>query len=185
MDFGTGCRLGEIIAIKWSDLDLVKQEIKICRTFKRVARIGVTEGNKTEIIEQAPKTKYSSKVIALPSSLTPLLKEHRKKQLEEKLRSGIAYYDNDLIFCNELGQPIDARNLTRSYERALKAANISYRKFHSMRHTYATRLFENGVPLKTIQVLMGHSRLEITSNIYTHVLHEEKIKAVDVLNSCL
>lgn len=182
---GTGLRIGEIIAIRWTDIDFKTNEVTISRTFKRVAKLGVTEGAKTEIIEQAPKTKYSARTIPIPSSIIKELKDHKKRQLEEKLRAGEIYADNDLIFPNELGQPLDARNLTRSYQRALKRANIPYRKFHALRHTYATRLFENGIPLKTIQVLLGHSKLEITSNIYTHVLPEQKIKAVEVLNNCL
>ena len=67
----------------------------------------------------------------------------------------------------------------------MSRANIPYRKFHALRHTYATRLFENGVSLKVIQVLLGHSSMEITANIYTHVLPDEKVRAVDVLDRCL
>lgn len=183
--FGTGLRQGEILALKWSDIDLEKNELKVARTFKRVAKIGDTEGNKTEIIEQTPKTKYSFRSVPIPSVLISELKEHKKRQNEEKLKAGEIYINNDLVFCNELGNPIDARNLVRSYERALKKANIPYRKFHALRHTYATRLFENNVPLKTVQVLLGHSSIQITSNIYTHVLPTEKVKAVDALNSYL
>lgn len=182
---GTGLRLGEIIALKWIDINFKTSEVRVCRTFKRVAKIGVLEGKKTEVIEQAPKTKYSARTVPIPSSIIIELKEHKKRQLQEKLLFGEAYNDNGLIFSNELGEPIDARNLTRSYKRILNKSNIPYKKFHALRHTYATRLFENGVPLKTIQILLGHSKLEITSNIYTHVLPEEKIKAVEVLNNYL
>lgn len=182
---GTGMRLGEIIALRWTEINFTTDEVKVCRSLKRVAKIGVTVGNKTEIIEQAPKTKLSARTIPIPSVLVSELKVHKKRQLEEKILAGEAYIDNNLVFPNALGEPLDSRNLTRSYRRALKSAGIPYRKFHSLRHTYATRLFENGVPLKTIQVLLGHSKLEITSNIYTHVLPEQKIKAVEVLNNCL
>lgn len=113
------------------------------------------------------------------------LTDHKRRQSEEKLHAGEAYEDNNLVFCNELGKIIDSRNLTKSYKRAILKANIPYRKFHSLRHTYATRLFENRVSLKTIQALLGHSKIEITANIYTHVLPEQKINAVEVLNKCL
>ncbi|WP_406542589.1 tyrosine-type recombinase/integrase [Clostridium ljungdahlii] len=78
---------------------------------------------------------------------------------------------------------MDPRNLRRSYERVLKNNNIPYKKFHSLRHTFATRLFENNVPLKTVQMLLGHSNINITANIYTHVMPPEKFKAIDKINS--
>lgn len=64
----------------------------------------------------------------------------------------------------------------------LKRANIPHKKFHSLRHTYATRLFESKIPVKTVQVLMGHSDIETTMNIYTHVVEEVKIDAIEKLN---
>ncbi|WP_279233035.1 tyrosine-type recombinase/integrase [Fonticella tunisiensis] len=91
--------------------------------------------------------------------------------------------DNDYVFTTNLGKNIDARNLLRSYERVLKKANIPYRKFHNLRHTYATKLFEAGVPLKTVSELLGHSNISITANIYTHVMPKEKITAAEKLNS--
>lgn len=185
LDLGTGLRLGEIIALRWSDIDFNSNQIKISKTFKRVSKLDTSNGNKTEIIEQAPKTKYSARTIPIPTSLIFELKEHKKRQLEEKFKARDAYTDNNLVFANELGEPIDARNLSRSYQRVLKRANIPYRKFHALRHTFATRLFEKGVPLKTIQKLLGHSRLEITANIYTHVHIEEELKAVELLNDIL
>jgi len=65
----------------------------------------------------------------------------------------------------------------------LKDSNIPYKKFHALRHTYATRLFEADIPIKTVQVLMGHSDIKTTMNIYTHVMPEEKTKAVEKINN--
>lgn len=185
LDLGTGLRLGEVIALKWSDIDFNSNNIKISRTFKRVAKLGVVDGAKTEIIEQPPKTKAGARTIPIPSSLVNDLKTHRKRQLQEKLRAGDAYKDTDLVFPNELGYPLDSRNLGRSFKRVLARINIPCKKFHSLRHTFATRLFEKGVPLKTVQKLLGHSKLEITANIYTHVHLEEEVKAINLLNDVL
>jgi integrase len=181
---GTGLRIGEVVALKWSDIDFQASELNVQRTFKRVAKLNNIdkEENRTEIIEQLPKTKYSERTIPIPSSIIKELKAHKKRQNEEKIKAGEVYINNDLVFPNELGEPTDTRNLSRSYERALNRAGIAHKKFHALRHTYATRLFENDVPLKTVQILMGHSNIKITADIYTHVMPEEKIKAVEKIN---
>jgi integrase len=108
---------------------------------------------------------------------------HKIRQNEERTAAGLGkYIDNDLVFPNEIGEPTDARNLTRSYKRVLDRAGIKYKKFHALRHTFATRLFERGVPLITVSKLLGHSDTSITADIYTHVMPEEKIKAIEKLN---
>ncbi|WP_251861839.1 tyrosine-type recombinase/integrase [Clostridium sp. Marseille-Q2269] len=73
-----------------------------------------------------------------------------------------------------IGHYLDTRYLVKRYTKILKDAKIPYKKFHTLRHTYATRLFELGVPIKTVQTLMGHSDIKTTMNIYTHVMPEEK-----------
>lgn len=180
---GTGLRIGEVVALKWSDIDFKNCELKVQRTFKRVhLRNNESSSNKTAIIEQEPKTINSIRTVSIPSNIIEELKRHKTRQLEEKLKAGETYVDNNLVFPNEIGEPTDARNLTRSYARALKKANIPYKNFHAMRHTFATRLFERKVELPAVQKLLGHSSIKITSDIYTHVLPDIKIKAVDTLN---
>ena len=182
---GSGLRLGELLGLKWSDIDFFNNEIKVSRSIKRVKCFDNDSSCKTKIIEQLPKTKYSERKIPIPKATINELKRHRSIIAQEKLKAGDIYNDNNLVFPNVLGGYIDARNLTKRYKAILKRANIPYRKFHALRHTYATRLFENGVPLKVIQVLLGHSSMDITANIYTHVLPKEKIRAVDVLEQYL
>ena len=182
---GTGLRLGELLGLKWSDIDLENGQLNVARSVRRVKIIDKETIGKSKIIQQAPKTRYSMRTVPLPSRIIIELKRHRNIINKEKLKAGEIYNDNDLVFANELGGFIDARNITKRYKTVLKKANIEYRKFHSLRHTYATRLFENGVSLKVVQVLLGHSSMEITANIYTHVLPQEKIVAVDLIDSCL
>ncbi len=182
---GSGLRLGELLGLKWSDIDFESRQITISRSIKRVKCFDENSTTKTKIIEQLPKTKYSLRTIPLPEVTINELKRHKNMISKEKLKAGEIYIDSNLVFPNEIGGYIDARNLSKRYRRVLKKSNIPYRKFHSLRHTYATRLFENGVSLKVVQVLLGHSSMEITANIYTHVLQDEKVRAVDVLDKCL
>jgi hypothetical protein len=98
------------------------------------------------------------------------------RQNSKKAKIGEVYVDNDLVFPTEVGEPTDARNLTRSYKRLLDRHDIAYKKFHALRHTFATRLFERGIPMITVSKLLGHADTSITAEIYTHVLPEQKTK---------
>ncbi|NFQ36267.1 tyrosine-type recombinase/integrase [Clostridium sporogenes] len=180
---GTGLRQGELLGLKWNDIDIDNKQLKVKRSIKQVNIISADETREYKTIEQSPKTKKSKRTVPIPSNLIKFLKEHKNKQIEEKLKAGPSYVDNNYVFSTELGKNIDARNLTRSYERLLKNAKIPYKKFHSLRHTYATKLFERNVPLKTVQEILGHFDISITSNIYTHVMPKEKIKAAERLNN--
>ncbi len=184
MDLGTGLRLGELIALKWSDIDFNACSVSIKRTIKGVTLIN-GDKRKYALIEQPPKTKKSIRTIPIPSNIIPLLKEHQEAQNKEIAAACDLYTENNYVFCTELGLPIDPRNLRRAYERLLKHADIEHKRFHDLRHTYATRLFEKDVPLKTVQMLLGHSNISITANIYTHVMPEEKIKSIDKINDLL
>lgn len=100
----------------------------------------------------------------------------------EKFKAGEAYIDNNLVFPNELGGPTDGSTVRQRYNKILENNNISHKKFHALRHTFATRLFEREAPLKTVSKLLGHSDTSITANTYTHVLPDERIKAIEKLN---
>ncbi|OBR90028.1 phage integrase family protein [Clostridium ragsdalei P11] len=123
---GTGLRQGEILALRWSDINFEENELKVQRTFKRVQLINRDNSkNKTELIVQEPKTKNSKRTIPIPSAIATELKRHKIRQAEEKLKAGDIYVDNDLIFPNAIGEPTDAKNITRSYKRGLKRDDIS------------------------------------------------------------
>lgn len=180
---GSGLREGEILGLKWPNLDLKNKTLTVSNTIKRVAIHNPKKGeNKTIILEQDPKTNYSKRTIPIPSKVAEILIEHKNLQNKEKAYIGKGYVDNDYVFATELGGCVDPRNLARSYSRVLVNANIPHKKFHSLRHTFATRLFEKDVPLKTVSVLLGHANIKITGDIYTHVLKDQKIDAISKLD---
>ncbi len=91
--------------------------------------------------------------------------------------------DENYVFPTITGNPINTKNLFKSYSALLRKAKINHKKFHTLRHTYATKLFEAEIPLKTVQTLLGHSDISITADIYTHVMPKQKTIAVEKLNS--
>lgn len=182
---GGGLRLGELLGLKWKDINFVDGTVNVVRAISQANKIK-KDGTRTwSTFEHAPKTKSSIRTIPLPSNVIDALKKHQIQQHKEKLKNGELYTNNELVFCTELGSYIDIRNLTRSYARVLNRAGIEHKKFHSLRHTYATRLFENNIPPKKVQALMGHSDIATTMNIYTHVMPEKLVNDVQCLNAVL
>jgi len=182
---GTGLRRGEILALKWSDIDFRNKEVSVTKSIRYVCKNDITNIDKPQFIIQTPKSESSVRKVPIPSSLIKELKEYKRKQAEIKLKNAVVYDDQNYVFAKEDGKPIEGQYLLRYYKKSLEEAGIEYRKFHVMRHTYASRLIENDVNLKVVQTLLGHSSLKMTSEIYAHILPKKKIDAVESLNKCL
>lgn len=182
MALGTGLRQGELLALKWNDIDFEEAIVKVNKSIRQVNIFEDEYKKKLKLIEQQPKTESSIREVNIPNNVLKALEIHKVKQQKEKDLADDAYNDNDYIFCTVLGKPLDSRNVIRIYKRLLVNHGVPYKKFHSLRHTYATRLFEADVPVKTVQALMGHSDITTTMNIYTHVTQNVKSKAVDKIN---
>ena len=117
---GCGLRLGEIIGLKWENIDFEKETINIKSAISNIAKVE-NDGSRTwSIVEHTPKTDTSIRTIPMPKSLVAALKLHKAAQNKEKLKHGELYTDYDLVFCTECGNYYDTRNLTRSYTRHLK-----------------------------------------------------------------
>lgn len=185
MALGTGLREGELLALKWNDIDFNNNTVTVNKTIKRVPFINPDGSRTYKLIEQAPKTKNSIRTVPIPSNLIKALTEHKLQQNVIKMKHRDIYHDMNYIFADNYGNPLESKRPNRNFQSVLKSINITPIKFHSLRHTYATRLFEQNVPIKTVQKLMGHKDSNTTLDIYTHVMPEEKTKAVDKLNDLL
>lgn len=175
----TGLRQGELFALTWNDIDLRNKAIYVNKTFKRVKN---TDTGEYENIIQTPKTKKSIRVVPLPAHLIDKLRQYELQQKELRIKVANLYEDNNLVFCNCFGRYLDSGNVLKKFKKILKENDIPIRKFHDLRHTYATRLFELGEDPKTVQILLGHSNISITLDTYTHVLDSLKNNAISKLN---
>lgn len=131
-----------------------------------------------------PKTPQSRRQIVLSATAVEALRAHRARQLEERLRLGPAWADNDVVFADEFGRPLDGKHLTRRFYPLLKQAGLPRIRFHDLRHTAATLLLGRGTHPKLVAEMLGHARIAVTLDLYTHVtptMHRQAADAMDAL----
>lgn len=173
----TGIRRGELLGLRWQDIDFKACQLTVNQGLVRVTGKG--------LIFQEPKTKLSNRVINLAPAVLQVLKEHKAEQNEIRLLAGSAYNaDLDLVFANELGEPICPRAFTRIFERVVKRAGLDV-TFHGLRHTFATIALEQGVDIKTIQETLGHHSAAFTMDVYSSVTAKMKKEAADRVGNLL
>jgi integrase len=171
----TGCRCGEMLALNWNDIDFKKCEVTISKTVITVK----DKKTKKQIVksQDTPKTQKSNRIIPLTNRCLTLLKELKKERLQK------GFNDNNIVFCSKTGTYIYPKNLRRAMNIICKRININESGIHILRHSFATRLFEENVPIKVISNLLGHTKIETTLNIYTHLTQDNKADAINVLNN--
>jgi integrase len=169
----TGMRRGELLGLRWSDLDLevgtvsVKRSLDVDGTFKE------------------PKNQTSRRTVPLTLQAVEALRAHRVRQNEERLKAGAKWQDNDLVFPNTLGKPENPGNVyRRNFQPLLKRAGLAGQGFtlHSLRHTFATTLAAKGVNPGTAQKLLGHSDVRMTLAIYTHATDGMRDEAMGAIS---
>jgi integrase len=171
----SGLRQGELLALRWEDVDLEHSIVRVRRTLTR-------EGGKFSLGE--PKTKKSRRGVNLTAAAVEALRAHLSRQLEEMERMGSLYRPGGLVFSNEVGGIINPSNLrNRSFARLLKRAGLPpTTRFHDLRHTCATLLLSRNINPKIVSEMLGHSSIAITLDTYSHVLptmQEEAIRALE------
>lgn len=167
-----------MLALSWEDIDFKNKLLKVNHTLSRVKD---HNDNKYKFVFGTPKTKKSKREIPLLDNVIGLLKSQKTNQAKEKLQIGESFNPMNLVFCNGIGQPIDYKTIAKVLARAAKKAGIPHVNLHALRHTYATRGLENGIELKVMQELLGHSTITMTADIYSHVLPEAKREAIKKL----
>ena len=164
----TGLRIGELLALEWSDIDFAKAELHVTKTCHDSKNKNGTFCRITD----APKTENSRRVIPLPKQLLPMLKEMKKRSSSE-----LVITENEKI--------LSVRSYQRSFELLLKKNGIPHRGFHAIRHTFATRAIECGMDIKSLSEILGHKNATVTLNRYVHSLMEHKRSMMDKLGKIL
>lgn len=160
----TGLRLGEVIALKWQNVDIKNKLIYINKSVG-----SISQNHKTLTIESSPKTQSSIREIPISKKLLDLMKVLKQHCL------------TDYVIVSHNGKQVNPRAYQKSFDNLLKKLHIKHYGFHSLRHTFATRLLEKGVDIKTISELLGHSSPTITLNRYVHTNIQNKRKAMEIL----
>lgn len=131
----------------------------------------------------APKTTQSKQIAHLPAVATDALRQHRTRQLEQRLAAGVVWENFDLVFNTGRGHPIDGNNLrTRSFSRLLERAGLPPMRFHGLRHTAATLPMAEGVNIKAAFEMLGHADITTTLRIYSHVLPHQQNAAAGAMD---
>lgn len=176
-----GLRVGEMLALSWSDIDFENRIVYINKTLQSdIRNFEAKEGEKKlySRIKNSTKTNAGMRVISLNDSVMSYLEELRAYDKRNKIVS-------DYVACTTAGTLNRARNLQRSLERLLKKANIDKKvSLHTLRHTFGSYLLRKGVGIEVISKLMGHARITVTYNKYIHTIKEEEAKAMNMIRIC-
>ena len=159
----TGLRLGELCALKWSDIDLADKTLTVRRTVQRL--YAENAATKTVLVETFPKSGNSKRRIPLQDAVITLLNDFRNAK--------------EYVFGGD--KPLDPRTMQNHYKKILHEAGVDYKNFHTLRHTYATNCIEGGTDVKSLSEMLGHSSVKITLNYYVHPSMDTKRMYADSL----
>jgi integrase len=173
-----GLRQGELLGLRWDDVDLEAGRLTVRRQVQR-SRDG------SGMISGPTKNK-KSRTIRLGRVAIEALKAHRDTQAEDVASAKGLWRDPDLVFATTIGTPLDPSNLVgRSFKPLLGRANLPSIRFHDLRHACATLLLSEGVPVKVVQEVLGHSSVSVTMDVYSHILPDMQEKAAAAMDELL
>lgn len=180
----TGMRIGELLGLRWEDVDTQAGMLHVRRTLNRLKKKNrpTAPGElKTEIVIQTPKSQNSIRSIPLLPNVVQDLINWKAMQRSDQQAAGESYIDSGMIVTNPLGGYMEPRTFKDAYDQILALAGLRHFTFHALRHTFASRAIEQGMDPKTVSVLLGHASVSFTMDTYTHVLNEQKVESMALM----
>lgn len=169
-----GLRQGEALGLHWSDVDLAARTLSVRVALQRM-------NGAFHFVE--PKSQRSRRTIALPDAVVRALQAHKDRQEFERKDEG--WQEHDLVFCSPNGTPLYGTNLTKTFQKLLKAAGLPRQRFHDLRHTCASLLLAQGVHPRVVMEVLGHSNISLTMNTYSHVIPDLQREAAEKMDAIL
>lgn len=184
----TGMRLGELLALRWSDVDLDARRLTVRRAILELAAAG------TGLAFKEPKSTSGRRTIDLADATVAFLRDQRRLQREQRMMMGPAWADNDLVVCNACGEPARPSTVSRHFGRLVAPPNPKKPKpraplvtcrFHDLRHTHATLALAAGTPVHVVSRRLGHKSIQVTLDLYAHVLPHQDREAAEAVTSAI
>jgi integrase len=174
-----GLRKGEALGLQWRDVDLDAGTLTVRRALKKDGKGG--------LYTDEPKTAGSSRTIHLPGPLADVLRRHRTRQAEQRLAFGHGWGRGwgELVFTSSIGTPMDPDRVNRAVQEITQGAGLGRWTPHELRHSAASLLIAQGVPLKVVSESLGHSSIRVTADVYGHLLEPQRREAADAMTSAL
>lgn len=178
-----GLRKGEALGLAWSDVDLdgAPPRLAVLRALKKDGRGG--------LYLDEPKTARSRRTVHLPAPLVESLRSHRVRQAEQRLAFGAGWGGHwarrDLVFTNTVGAPLDPDRVNRKLQELTADAGLGRWTPHELRHSAASLLIAQGVPLKVVSEMLGHSSIRVTADVYGHLLDDARAEAATAMEAAL
>jgi integrase len=172
----TGMRRGEVFGLRWRDVDLDANLVRVTGSLQRV-------GGKLRVVE--PKSARGRRTVSLPATVVEVLRAHRKDQAERRLLLGEGWTDSDLVVERGDGQPRDPDTITHYFADIATKVKVPGVRFHDLRHAYATSLLRGGVHPKIVSEALGHASTAFTMDVYSHVLPSMQEEAAAAIAKAL
>ena len=180
----TGMRIGELLGLRWEDLDVQAGLLHIRRTLNRLKKKNhpTAYGEaKTEIVIQSPKSQNSIRSIPILPAVMQDLMSWKSIQQSDRQLAGESYSDSGMIVTNPLGGYMEPRTFKDQYNQILNIAGLGHFTFHALRHTFASRAMEQGMDAKTLSMILGHASVSFTMDTYTRVLTSHKVESMALM----